>query len=70
MQEGLNVRQGHPLTNISEQEFISCCHECQGRVASESFQWLVNNTGGRPALEATYPYNGSPNVTCKDKTAP
>ena len=29
--EGLNVRQGHALTNISEQEFISCCDTCQVR---------------------------------------
>jgi hypothetical protein len=68
--EGLNVRQGHLLTNISEQEFISCCKDCQGRSADASFGWLVNNTGGRPALEATYKYEGSPNVTCKAKTAP
>lgn len=68
--EGLNVRQGHALTNISEQEFISCCKDCQGRSADQSFAWLANNTGGRPALEATYPYEGSPNVTCRAKTAP
>lgn len=68
--EGLNVRQGHALTNISEQEFISCCKDCQGRKAENSFVWLANNTGGHPALEATYKYEGSPNVTCRAKTAP
>ena len=68
--EGLNVRQGHPLTNVSEQEFISCCDDCQGRKAEDSFVWLVNSTGGRPALEATYPYEGSPNVTCRADIAP
>ena len=49
--EGLNVRQGHPLVNISEQEFISCCNSCQGHKAEDSFVWLANNTGGQPALE-------------------
>lgn len=53
--EGLNVRQGYPLVNISEQEFISCCSECQGASADATFEWLVNNTDGRPALEDGYP---------------
>lgn len=67
--EGLNVRQGHRLVNISEQEFISCCRECQGSKAETTFSWLANNTGGRPALEASYPYVGKPS-TCKAKLAP
>lgn len=56
--------------NISEQEFISCCKTCQGRSAENSFDWLANNTGGVPALEATYPYNGSAKAPCVYKTAP
>lgn len=67
--EGLNVRQGHPLANISEQEFISCCKTCQGHKAEDSFDWLANNTGGRPALEATYPYVGKP-LACNAESAP
>jgi len=67
--EGLNVRQGHALTNISEQEFISCCKTCQGHKAEDSFDWLANNTGGRPALEATYPYVGKP-LACNAESAP
>lgn len=68
--EGLNVRQGHPLVNISEQEFISCCPQCQGRSQDVTFSWLVNTTGGHPALEDSYPYDGNPNVTCRAKEAP
>jgi hypothetical protein len=68
--EGLNVRQGHPLTNISEQEFISCCSDCQGHKAENSFVWLMNHTAGRPALEASYPYNGSAAVSCSAASAP
>ena len=68
--EGLNVRQGYPLVNISEQEFISCCEECQGRTQEVTFEWLVNTTGGRPALEESYPYDGNTNVTCRAKDAP
>eukprot|EP00040_Diaphanoeca_grandis_P006036 m.35629 g.35629 ORF g.35629 m.35629 type:complete len:330 (-) comp17174_c1_seq1:148-1137(-) len=67
--EGLNVRQGHALTNISEQEFISCCHSCQGASADHSFEWLMNATDGQPALEASWPYVGSPG-DCKLDTAP
>eukprot|EP00035_Acanthoeca_spectabilis_P022757 m.445605 g.445605 ORF g.445605 m.445605 type:complete len:313 (+) comp19254_c0_seq1:56-994(+) len=67
--EGLNVRQGNPLTNISEQEFISCCSTCQGRSAENSFEWLVNATKGVPALEKTYPYVGKPE-TCELSSAP
>lgn len=68
--EGLNVRQGHPLVNISEQEFISCCDECQGRTQEVTFEWLVNTTGGRPALEDSYPYDGNSNVSCRASDAP
>lgn len=67
--EGLNVRQGFPLTNISEQEFISCCKDCDGRAAEHSFEWLTNTTGGVPALEASWPYKGKPGK-CMDTTAP
>jgi hypothetical protein len=51
--EGLAVQQGHPLQNISEQEFISCCDDCQGRSADHTFEWLLEATGGVPALEDT-----------------
>jgi hypothetical protein len=51
--EGLGVRQGHDLQNVSEQEFISCCSDCQGRAADVTFEWLLNHTGGFPALEDT-----------------
>lgn len=67
--EGLNVRQGHALTNISEQEFISCCTTCQGASADHSFKWLLNATDGVPALEASWPYVGKPG-DCKLATAP
>ena len=60
--EGLNVRQGNPLVNISEQEFISCCSACQGRSQDFSLKWLVNNTGGVPALEKTYPCECPPSL--------
>ena len=49
--EGLAVRQGHSLQNISEQEFISCCTDCQGRSADHTFSWLLQATDGVPALE-------------------
>ena len=49
--EGLAVQQGHPLQNISEQEFISCCSDCQGRSADHTFSWLLQETNGVPALE-------------------
>lgn len=49
--EGLGVRQGQPLQNISEQEFISCCSNCQGASAEHTFLWLRNATDGVPALE-------------------
>lgn len=49
--EGLAVQQGHPLQNISEQEFISCCSDCQGRSADHTFSWLLQETDGVPALE-------------------
>jgi len=68
--EGLAVRQGHVLQNISEQEFISCCDDCQGRSADHTFEWLLEATGGVPALEDTYPYNGNASVPCRAETAP
>ena len=68
--EGLNVRQGGALTNISEQEFISCCPDCQGRKAENSFEWLANATGGVPALESSWPYNGSAAAPCRAESAP
>ena len=49
--EGLIVKQGHSLQNVSEQEFISCCSDCQGRSADHTFSWLLKATGGVPALE-------------------
>ena len=51
--EGLQVRQGHALANISEQEFISCCADCQGAAADHTFAWLLRTTGGFPALESS-----------------
>ena len=69
--EGLGVRQGHTLANVSEQAFISCCPACQGAAATASFSWLVNASGSRgaPALEATYPYAG-PVENCTFASAP
>ncbi|MGK3741682.1 MAG: C1A family cysteine protease, partial [Bacillariaceae sp.] len=49
--EGLQVRQGYTLQNISEQEFISCCPQCRGRGTWQTFDWLINTTNGYPALE-------------------
>jgi len=68
--EGLAVRQGHSLQNISEQEFISCCSECRGASADHTFLWLLNKTGGVPALEDSYPYDGNTSVPCFAETAP
>eukprot|EP00977_Amphora_coffeiformis_P018603 scaffold6596_cov161-Amphora_coffeaeformis.AAC.20 len=67
--EALTVRQGYQLVNISEQEFISCCPHCAGRMADVSLAWLINATGGRPALEVGYPYVGNKSA-CLDDTAP
>ena len=63
--EGLGVRQGYTLQNISEQQWISCCPECQGRSTDVSFEWLINNTNGHPALEMSYPYNGNSTTECR-----
>ena len=49
--EGLAMRQFGNLQNISEQEFISCCEECQGAAADRTFEWLLKTTDGVPALE-------------------
>ncbi len=49
--EGLAMRQFGNLQNISEQEFISCCEECQGAAADRTFEWLLQTTDGVPALE-------------------
>lgn len=68
--EGLNVRQGYPLMNISEQEFISCCAGCQGRSEDVTFEWLLNTTGGRPAMENSYPYDGNASYPCYATDAP
>jgi C1A family cysteine protease len=54
--EGLTVRQGFNLANISEQELIDCCKDCDGRVAEKSFEWLNTTSSGHPVLESTYPY--------------
>lgn len=69
--EGLGVRQGHPLTNVSEQEFIDCCATCQGASADKSFEWLSNQTSldGHPALESSYVYVGKPGK-CLSSTSP
>lgn len=68
--EGLAVRQGYSLQNISEQEFISCCSDCQGRSADHTFSWLLKATDGVPALEESYPYVGNTSVPCLADTAP
>jgi len=56
--EGLNFRQGHTLTNLSNQELIDCT-ACQGRSADCSFDYLLNNTGGSVDTEDSYPYLGT-----------
>jgi len=68
--EGLNVRQGFHLQNISEQEFISCCPKCQGVKEEVSLEWLVNATDGKPALASGYPYQGSDTIPCLVSQAP
>ena len=68
--EGLNVRQGYALTNISEQEFVDCCPQCAHHKAEHVFEWLQNNTNGQPAIEEYYPYQGDKNLSCHASYSP
>eukprot|EP01062_Namystynia_karyoxenos_P002641 TRINITY_DN10934_c0_g1_i1.p1 TRINITY_DN10934_c0_g1~~TRINITY_DN10934_c0_g1_i1.p1 ORF type:complete len:476 (+),score=111.93 TRINITY_DN10934_c0_g1_i1:67-1494(+) len=59
--EGAWARAPHPLTSLSEQHLISCCHEfrcngCDGGNPEGAFMYLMQNTQGRIATEAAYPY--------------
>lgn len=60
--EGLGVRQGHVLTNTSNQEVIDCCPECRGSAQDASFGFVIRNRDvhGRLATDDAYPYLGSP----------
>jgi len=60
--EGLNVRQGHDLQNVSNQEVIDCCPTCRGAAQDSSFDFVIHNhhTHGRLSREEAYPYQGSP----------
>ena len=64
--EGLNFRQGHALQNISNQELIDCCADCQGRSADASFTFMLNNTGGQLDTQDSYPYEGKVSPCSKD----
>jgi hypothetical protein len=63
--EGLGVRQGHALTNVSNQEVIDCCPNCRGSSQDTSFGFVIANPTihGRLATDDAYPYHGSPE-TC------
>jgi C1A family cysteine protease len=63
--EGLGVRQGHALTNVSNQEVIDCCPNCRGSSQDASFGFVIGNPTihGRLATDEAYPYHGSPE-TC------
>lgn len=60
--EGLGVRQGHNLQNVSNQEVIDCCSTCRGAAQDASFDYVIHNhhTHGRLSREEAYPYQGSP----------
>ena len=60
--EGLGVRQGHALKNVSNQEVIDCCPPCRGAAQDSSFDFVIHNhhTHGRLSREDAYPYRGSP----------
>lgn len=60
--EGLGVRQGHNLQNVSNQEVIDCCPTCRGAAQDASFDYVIHNhhTHGRLSREEAYPYKGSP----------
>lgn len=59
--EGLGVRQGHYLTNTSNQEVIDCCPKCRGSAQDTSFGFVLSNRtiNGRLATEDAYPYVGA-----------
>ena len=60
--EGLGVRQGHALQNVSNQEVIDCCAGCRGSAQDASFGFVLRDgtVHGRLATESAYPYRGSP----------
>ena len=50
---------GHPLTSLSEQEFVSCDtidHGCQGGLMDNAYNWVLKNHNGSIVTEASYPY--------------
>jgi cathepsin L len=63
--EGLNVRQGNALVNISNQEVIDCCARCRGSNQDASYHFVMQNRHvhgldikGRMATDDSYPYSG------------
>lgn len=72
--EGLGVRQGHALVNVSNQQVIDCCPHCRGSAQDASFGFVLSHTKGRLATDQAYPYAGAPNnctrVDCECKLAP
>eukprot|EP00729_Bicosta_minor_P000770 gene770-5307_t len=71
--EGMAViQQGQPLVALSEQEFIDCCKPCQGSGPQTTWNYLINNTHGKPfecALKTGKTVNGSKIVTGKANIA-
>eukprot|EP01062_Namystynia_karyoxenos_P041771 TRINITY_DN3047_c0_g1_i7.p1 TRINITY_DN3047_c0_g1~~TRINITY_DN3047_c0_g1_i7.p1 ORF type:complete len:353 (+),score=129.97 TRINITY_DN3047_c0_g1_i7:80-1060(+) len=50
---------GHELPSLSEQELTSCDKNdngCNGGLMDRAFQWLLDNTKGAIATEASYPF--------------
>ena len=79
--EGMNaIQQKNALVALSEQELIDCCSpanqgalQCWGHGPNMAWNFLINNTGGQDATEASYPYNlhsrkGNNNQTCAIKS--
>ena len=58
--EGLGVRLGHELTNVSNQMVIDCCPACRGSGQDASYDWVVSQNQGRIATMDSYPYAGDP----------
>lgn len=58
------IQQKNPLVALSEQELIDCCSpanegalQCWGHGPNMAWNFLINNTHGMDATEASYPYN-------------
>ena len=66
--EGLGVRQGAALVEVSEQEMIDCCDACQGSSQDADYAFVLGSLGGRLATEATYAYEGARGA-CRNASA-